>query len=163
MSKRSINFYPADVEVRSVAEQRATVPLAPASPRASRRASGPLPIGAFDRGSNKLDALLAQTSTSKQDATLFDGCFRCRTTDAIPRTVRKRGRIISAAMRWRCRRSLPCRCIAALTCSKLWAAADDGQERLVTFGKPPRGSLDHCIGVRAQSRSRSERSFNFSG
>jgi hypothetical protein len=36
-----------------------------------REYCGPLPIGAFDRGSNKLDALLAQTSTSKQDATLF--------------------------------------------------------------------------------------------
>ena len=54
-------------------------------------------------------------------------CFRCRTTGAIPRTVGKRGRIISAVMRWRWP-PLLCRCIAALTCSKLWAAADDGQE-----------------------------------
>ena len=35
---------------------------------------------------DKLDALLAQTSTSKQDAALFAECCRCRTMDVIPRS-----------------------------------------------------------------------------
>ena len=36
---------------------------------------------------DKLDAVLAQTSTSKQDAALFAECCRCRTTDVIPRSI----------------------------------------------------------------------------
>ena len=35
---------------------------------------------------DKLDALLAQTSTSEQDASLLAECCRCRTMDATPRS-----------------------------------------------------------------------------